>query len=215
MGLCGSCWKEVHFFAGDVCALCGTSVPTASDTTDRQVCDQCDRTPPPWDEGRSAVDYDGVGRQVVMAFKHADRLDMAMPLARWMTGAGAKIMDQDQLLIPIPIHRSKMLRRRYNQAAVLAHHISKRSGLPWCPDALMRTRSTPELKGKTKAEREKIQRGSMRVNHRHKKSIENRDIILIDDVMTTGSTLSAATETLRGAGARKIGVLTLARVARQ
>lgn len=214
MGLCGSCWKDVHFLAGDVCTSCGVPVPTASETTERLTCEQCHRLPPPWDEGRAAVSYDGVGRQVVMAFKHADRLDMAMPLARWMTGAGSKMLDGDKLLVPIPMHRSKLLRRRYNQAAVLAHQISKRSGLSWCPDLLLRTRSTPELKGKTKEEREKIQSGSMRVNHRHMNLLENREIILIDDVMTTGATLSAATQTLRHVVTKKIGVLTLARVAR-
>ena len=214
MGLCGDCWRQVHFFAGPVCDLCGVPVPTADKTTERTVCNGCDQAPPGWDQGRSAVAYEGVGRQVVMAFKHADRLDMAMPLARWMTGAGAAILTPDQLVVPVPIHWSKLIRRRYNQAAVLAQHVAKRTGATFCPDLLQRTRATPELKGKTRTERQDLQRASMRVNPRKHRSLKGRDILLVDDVMTSGATLATATEVLRGEAVNQISVLTLARVAR-
>jgi len=101
---------------------------SAGETRIRLICESCDRTPPAWDAGRSAVAYEGVGRQVTMAFKHADRLDLAAPLARWMTGAGADILHSDMLVIPVPLHWSRLVKRRFNQSALLARHVSARIG---------------------------------------------------------------------------------------
>jgi len=214
MGLCGDCWGRTHFFSGPVCDLCGVAVPTADGSSQRVICNDCDRTPPAWDRGRSAVAYEGVGRQVTMALKHSDRLDMAAPLARWMTGAGADILHSDMLIIPVPLHWSRLLKRRYNQAAVLAQHIGKRIGADVEVEALRRKYATPVLKGKTRIERHETLRNVMEVNPVKVQYITDRDVLLVDDVMTTGATLSACTQACREAGAESVNVLTLARVAR-
>lgn len=215
MGLCGDCWGRTHFFGGPVCDLCGVSVPTADRSSDRLVCDSCDRTPPAWDWGRSAVAYEGVGRQITMALKHSDRLDMAAPLARWMTGAGADIVHSDMLVIPVPLHWSRLLKRRYNQAAILARHVAQRIGADVDVEALKRRHATASLGGMSRVERYETLRGAIEIDVGKVNSVTDRQVLLIDDVMTTGATLSACSEVCRDAGARSVSVLTLARVARE
>jgi len=214
MGLCGDCWGRTHFFAGPVCDLCGVAVSTADQSTKRLICDDCDRTPPAWDQGRAAVAYEGVGRQVTMALKHSDRLDMAAPLARWMTGASADMTHPGMLVIPVPLHWSRLLTRRYNQSAMLAKHVAGRLGADVDVQALKRKYATPALKGKTRAERHEVLRNAISVCPSKVSLITDRDVLLIDDVMTTGATLSACTQACREAGAETVSVLTLARVAR-
>ncbi len=214
MGLCGSCWGETHFFEGAVCHYCGVSVPTAADPSEKVVCDSCHRHPPGWDMGRSAIAYEGRGRQIAMAFKHADRLDMARTLAAWMTQAGSDILSPDMLVVPVPLHWSRLLRRRYNQAAVLAQHVADTSGADYAPELVKRRYATPSLQGKTRGERHDVLSNAMTVLPANVSSVTDRSVLLVDDVLTTGATLSACTEVCRKAGAANVSVLTLARVAR-
>ncbi len=214
MGLCGACWGRTHFFTGPVCDYCGVAVPTADRTTTRLICDSCDRTPPGWDRGRAAVAYDGVGSQITMAFKHSDRLDMAAPIARWMVAAGADIVSADMIVIPVPLHWSRLLRRRYNQSAILAKHVAGLIGADVEVEALKRRYATPFLKGMTRQERHEAVRDAIIVAPEFVRSVTDRQVLLVDDVMTTGATLAACTQVCRGAGAQSVSVLTLARVAR-
>lgn len=214
MGLCGDCWGRTHFFSGPVCDLCGVAITTVDRAPQRLICDDCDRRPPAWDRGRSAVAYEGVGRQVTMALKHSDRLDLVAPLARWMTGAGADMLHSDMLVIPVPLHWSRLLVRRYNQAAILAKHVGERIGADVDVEALKRKYATPALKGKTRDERHETLRDAISISVEKVSCITDRDVLLVDDVMTTGATLSACTQVCREAGAASVSVLTLARVAR-
>ena len=213
MGLCGSCWREVHFFAGDVCDLCGVPVPGAESDA-RIICESCSHYPPPWDKGRAAVEYDGVGRRIVLALKHGDRLDMTATLARWMTGAAGAVADPDMLVVPVPLHWQRLVLRRFNQSAELARAVARRIGATYAPEALQRVRPTPIQQGMNRAERQQNVADAIAVSAKHRAGIAGRDILLIDDVLTTGATLSAASAALRDAGATRIHVLTLARVAR-
>ncbi len=215
MGLCGNCWGKTHFFSGPVCDLCGISVQTAGRMDERIICDGCDRKPPAWDNGRSAVEYDGVGRQIALAFKHSDRVDMAAPLARWMTGAGADILHSDMLVVPVPLHWSRLLSRRYNQSAILAKHVAKRIGADQALLALKRKHATPALNGMSWGERHQVLSSAITIDQTNVSKITDRHVLLIDDVMTSGATLSACTEICRSGGATRVSVLTLARVARR
>lgn len=214
MGLCGSCWREVHFFAGDVCDLCGVPVPGADAGTARIICETCSHYPPSWDKGRAAVEYDGVGRRIVLSLKHGDRLDMTGTLARWMTGAAGAVADPEMLVVPVPLHWQRLVLRRFNQSAELARQVARRIGATYLPDALLRVRPTKVQQGMNRRERQENVANAIGVAARHRAAIAGQGVLLIDDVLTTGATLSAATCALRDAGATRVNVLTLARVAR-
>ena len=212
MGLCGSCWRDVHFLAGPVCDLCGVSVPSARGATTRIICESCNHAPPPWDQGRAAVGYEGVGRRIVVGLKARDRLDSVPTLARWMTGAGAAILNEEMIVVPVPIHWRRRLDRRYNQSSELARAVAARAGLTYDPGLLTRTRATALQKGKTREERFRNVSGAIKVPKARHADVRGKQILLIDDVLTTGATLGASTEALQAQGAARICILVLARV---
>jgi len=189
--------------------VCGTPLP--GETASKIKCDSCITDPPAWDTGRAAVIYAGVGRRVVLGLKHGDRLDMARPLAEWMARSGGELLQHADAIVPVPLHWRRLFKRRFNQSAELAQHLADISGTPYMPDLLVRDRPTPTQDGLTRQERHENQRGVFSV---HKRRKVPKNIVLIDDVMTTGATISACAETLRDAGAERIDALVLARVAR-
>ena len=174
-------------------------------------CDSCIAHCPEWDTGRAAVIYAGGGRRAVLSLKHGDRLDMARPLAEWMARSGDDLLRAADVVVPVPLHWRRLFKRKFNQSAELAYHVSKISGRPYIPDLLVRNKSTPSQDGLTRIERHENQSGVFSV---HKRRTVPKSVLLVDDVMTTGATLSACAETLRAAGAERIDALVLARVAR-
>lgn len=181
------------------------------ETSSHIQCDDCLSFPPAWDYGRAAVLYSGGGRRAVLALKHGDRLDMARSLADWMARAAPDLLRTADVITPVPLHWSRMVKRRYNQSAELARHLADISGKRYAPDLLIRKKRTPTQDGLTRTERQENQNGVFSLNPRY--HIE-QNVLLIDDVMTTGATLSACAEALRAAGTDKIDALVLARVAR-
>lgn len=178
-----------------------------------EYCDDCLATPRPWLRGRAVMLYDGCGRDLVLRLKHHDRTDLARPLGTWM----ARILpDLTQglrapLLVPVPLHPLRLWRRRYNQAALLAQRIGKVMGVEVIPDALRRTRRTPVLKAAGVSARFAALAGAFALHPRHAGRIRGRDVVVVDDVMTSGATLSVAAETLLDGGAASVCVLVLAR----
>jgi predicted amidophosphoribosyltransferase len=210
-GLCASCWRETHFIAGAACAKCG--VPLIGEAAPGDLCDGCERRPPAWDRGRAAVVYTGTGRKAVLALKHSDRLDVAGPLAGWMAAAGGALLAEADLIAPVPLHWRRLIRRRYNQSAELARHVGRASGRPVVADLLRRVRQTVPQERMDHDARYSNQAGAIAMNPRHATLVEGRGVLLVDDVMTSGATLSACTEACRAAGASRVDVLVLARVA--
>lgn len=215
MGLCGSCFGQVHFYTGPRCRSCGVSIQTAGDASpDLVLCEACHKRPPPWDAGATVVAYEGVGRQIVMAFKHSDRLDMAATLGGWMARSGEDVFSHDMLIVPVPLHWSRLLKRRYNQSAVLAEHLNRHVTSQYDPMVLRRKYATPILRGKGREERFALLKDAIEVSVEKVPTITDRSILLVDDVHTTGATLAACTEVLKQSGAGRVSVMTLARVAR-
>ncbi len=208
--LCAGCWSETVFISGTVCDRCGTPLP--GNPAPDLCCDSCLVQPPEWDRGRAAVLYRGAGRRAVLAFKHGDRLDMARPLAGWLARAGPDLLLHADVIVPVPLHRLRLFRRKYNQSAELARHLGRMAGVAVVPDLLLRTRATKVQEGMTRAERRENQSGAFALNRRH--GVAGKQVVLVDDVMTSGATLSACAAVLRDAGATQIDVLVLARVAR-
>ncbi len=210
--LCAACWRGTRFLSGGVCELCGAPLAGESEPGDR--CDECLFTSRPWSRGRAALAYEGRARTFVLRLKHGDRLDLVPPAARWMVRAGAPIWPEAPLLVPIPIHWMRRLRRRYNQAALLAHGIARLTGAEVAPMALIRIRHTAPMQDRTRAQRAEDLADAIAPHPRQGGRMAGRSVMLVDDVMTSGATLAAAARAARAAGAADVRVLALARVVR-
>jgi predicted amidophosphoribosyltransferase len=212
-GFCGACWRETAFIAGLVCDLCGTPLP-GDDPGHPVHCDDCLTIARPWAHGRAALLYRGNGRKLVLSLKHADRTDLARPAAAWMLRVAAPLIMPDMVVAPIPLHWLRLLTRRYNQSALLSAAIARGAGLSHCPDLLLRNRNTRSQEGRDRDGRFRNVEGALRVHSRHAARLKGRPVLLVDDVMTSGATLAAATEACHAAGASQVSVVVLARVAK-
>lgn len=209
-GLCAGCWRDTPFLTGLVCDACG--VPLPGEDSRAAFCDDCLAIPRPWEKGRAAVGYAGTGRRIVLALKHADRLDLVPDLALWLERAGRPVIGPETLLVPVPAHWSRLLTRRYNQAAELSRALGQRSGLDHAPDALVRTQRTAPQEGMSVEERFHHLRDAIHPHPKRSRLLKDREVCLIDDVMTSGATLAYAAEAALEAGAARVSVLVLARV---
>jgi len=213
-GLCGDCWRDTPFITGLVCNHCG--VPLPGEEADAPVlCDDCLTIARPWRAGRAALLYHENGRKLVLALKHADRLEIAHPAAAWMTKAAQPLLVPDMLVAPVPLHWWRLVQRRYNQAAVLSARIARLAGLSHCPDLLQRPRNTGSQEGRSRDGRFANMSGALTLHRRRAARVQGRHVLLVDDVMTSGATLAAAAEACLAAGASDISVLVMARVAKQ
>lgn len=211
--LCGTCWLGAGFPSGLVCDACGLPLP-GEDPGEPVHCDDCLATPRPWTRGRAAMLYGETGRRLALALKHGDRPDLARPAAQWMARAAQPILAPEMIVAPVPLHWLRLLRRRYNQSALLSRGVTRIAGLAHCPDLLLRTRRTPSQEGRDRDGRFANLRDAIAVHPRRRDRIAGRHVLLVDDVMTSGATLAAAAEACLAAGAAQVSVLVLARVAK-
>jgi len=209
--LCPACWANLTFITAPLCACCGLPFSFAAPGDSR--CAQCLALAPPFARARSALVYDEGCRGLILAFKHGDRTDLASLFGRWLARAGTELLADADYLVPVPLHRWRLFRRRYNQAALLAHALSRESGIPVLPDLLARRRATPSQGGLGRRGRARNVAGAFALGRRGAGLVPGRSILLVDDVHTTGATLAECARLLGRAGAAKIEVLTLARVA--
>lgn len=209
--LCADCWSETIFLRGHTCDHCGARLTGAGDGM-ADLCDDCIAMPRPWGMGRAAISYEGAGRRLVLALKHGDRTELALPAAGWMAAAGRDILSEQPVLVPIPIHWTRRIARRYNQAAELSRALAGLTGLSHEPEALFRRAKTGLQDGKTVDERYRNLKDTIVPHSKYGRILAGKHVCLIDDVMTSGATYAAASEACRKAGAHKISVLALARV---
>ena len=212
-GLCGDCWRDTAFIGGLVCDSCGTPLPGEDDGV-AVHCDDCMTIARPWVRGRAALLYQDNGRRMVLGIKHGDRTDLARAAGGWMATTAAPLVQPDTVIVPVPLHWTRLLRRRYNQSALLAHWVATVVKCPVCPDALIRKTRTKPLEGHSRDARFAALQGAIAPHPGRLAQIKGRPILLVDDVMTTGATLAACTEALVAAGAGPVCVLLLARVAK-
>ncbi|WP_108813352.1 double zinc ribbon domain-containing protein [Loktanella sp. Alg231-35] len=210
-GLCGSCWAQTTFLGGLVCDTCGTPLP-GEDGGEAVQCDDCMTIARPWDQGRAVLVYDGIGRRLVLGFKHGDRTEFAQSAARWMIQKLSLMRLTDPVIIPVPLHWTRLARRRYNQSALLAQALGAQLERPVCVDALLRPKQTKLLDGLSRDARFAALAGAIAPNPKRIDQIKGQSVLLVDDVMTSGATLAASAEAARAAGATNVSIVTLARV---
>ena len=224
--LCVSCWSAVTFLADPLCRRCG--LPFAFDAGsdeppektgdgpagDGYECGACLAEPPPFERARAVMRYDDASRPLLLGFKHGDRTEAAPPFAGWMARGGAELLADAELGAPVPLHWRRLLARRYNQAALLAWPLARQAGARAVPDLLLRRRATPSQGRLSRAERARNVAGAFAVNPRHAALLRGRRLLLVDDVMTTGATVSACARVALRAGAAAVDVLVLARAVR-
>lgn len=212
-GLCGPCWRDTVFVQGLSCDACGA--PLMGEGHGPLHCDDCMRIARPWAQGRTALVYDGIGRQLVLGLKHGDRTDLAVPAAKWMLHAGRDILTPGMVVVPVPLHWSRLIARRYNQAALLSRLIARGLDGVHVPDALQRRRRTAKMEHVSRDARFAAMQGAITPHPRRLHLVAGRNVVIVDDVMTSGATLTAATDAIMAAGAQRVCVLTLARVVKE
>ena len=176
------------------------------------VCADCARERPSWDQARAVLRYDKNSRRLVLGFKHGDHTHSAAAFGQWMQRAGADVLARADLLVPVPLHWTRLFQRRYNQAALLAQAVHSAGGPEVAADWLVRRRRTPVQGHLGPAARERNVRGAFAM--RPRRSVAGKHVVIIDDVMTTGATVGECARVLKREGALSVGVLTLARALR-
>ena len=208
--LCGTCWPQLRFLEKPWCPVMGT--PFTHDMGTNFLSAEAIAEPPPFERARAAVAYSGVARAMAQGLKYNDRTDLAPWMARWMLRAGAELIADADLVVPLPLHWRRFLGRRYNQSAELGRAVAALAALPFQPEALRRRKMTRRQVGLHRREREDNVRGAFQVPPEAEIQIRGRRVLLVDDVYTTGATVVAASRTLKRGGAAAVDVLTFARV---
>ena len=170
--------------------------------------------PPAFDRARAVFRYDDASRGLVLGFKHADETHAAPAYGRWLARAGADLLTDADLVAPVPLHRWRLLYRRYNQAALLAHAVARQSGVRLAVDLLARRRHTPQQGRMSSLARRRNVRSAFAVRPQWRQAVEGKRVLLIDDVLTTGATVEECARVLLRHGASGVDVVTLARVVR-
>ena len=204
---CAECWKQVEFLGESGCVICGT--PLAATGID--TCAACLARPPRIARTRAAVAYADLSRSLAIRLKYGRKVAIARTMARYMLPLVARDAG-DRLIVPVPLHRVRLWWRGFNQSALVARELAKRLGIPADVAALRRIRRTPPLKGMSPLQRRKTVAGAFRVRDRD--AVAGKTVILVDDVLTTGSTAEACARALKRAGAARVELVSWARVVR-
>jgi ComF family protein len=204
---CVGCWSGIEFLGEAGCRTCGMPL----EATDADTCAACLAQPPRIARTRSAVAYGDLSRGLAIRLKYGRKVAIARTMARYM----APLVERsaaDALLVPVPLHRTRLWRRGFNQSALVAKALSRQLGVPSEPLALKRLKRTPPLKGMSPQQRRRAVAGAFKVTDPD--AVRGKTVILIDDVLTTGSTAEACARTLHRAGAARVELITWARVVR-
>ncbi len=209
--LCPTCWRDNAFIRAPLCERMG--IPLPFDTGVLSVSAAALADPPDYDRARASAHYAGTARKLVHAFKYADRQEVRVLLGNWLTAAGHDLLSDAHLILPVPMSRRRLFWRKFNQAAMLAHELGRRSGVPVDTASLRRRRATKPQVGLTRAQRHSNMEGAFAVLKRRRSLIQGVNILLIDDVITTGATVNACARALKRAGAARVDVLAVCLVA--
>ncbi len=206
--LCGVCWRDIRFIRPPLCDVLGIPLP-AADGVGQMISAAAIAEPPDYDRARAVAHFDGTLRQLVHQFKYHDRHEGRDLFGRWLVSAGADLIDDADLIVPVPLNHRRLLWRRFNQSAVLAIEVARRSKREFEPLALHRFKATTPQVGLSQAQRRDNVRGAFRVAKAMKSRLHGCRVLLIEDVITTGATVNACARELKRAGCRRVDILAL------
>jgi len=212
-GLCAACWSGIRFIERPFCERLGT--PFQVDLGQPLLSPAAIADPPVFERARAVAEYDGTASLLVHRLKYNDRLELARALGTMMVRAGAELLSDAQVIVPVPLHRWRLWRRRFNQAMALAKVVSSESGVACDPTLLARVKRTRRQVGLTKAQRQENLQGAFRVPPEARARLRDKRVLLVDDVLTTGSTGNAAARALLRGGAARVDILAFARVVQE
>jgi len=174
-------------------------------------CGKCLQEPPLYQQTRASFKYDAHAKKLVLSFKHGDATHLAPLLGQWLYKAGMDLFPTTDCLVPVPLHWSRLLKRGYNQAELLAKEVSKHTGVALYNNVLKRTRATASQGHLSAAEREKNVKNAFKIHPKNGKLIDGKNVLLMDDVMASGTTLHHCAKVLLKAGAKEVNILVLAK----
>ncbi len=209
-GLCARCWAGLTLIARPYCERLGT--PFALDLGGALISPAAMSDPPVFARARAVCGYDDIARALVHKLKYGDKLELAITMGTMMALAGRELVEDADLIVPVPLHRWRLWRRRFNQAAALSDALATRTALPVDRTALVRVKRTKPQVGLSRNERADNLQGALRVPPAARHRIEGRRILLVDDVLTTGATANASARALLRSGATAVDLLTFTRV---
>jgi len=204
---CAECWTKIEFLGTGGCSTCGLPL----EGTDIDSCARCLAKPPRLQRMRAATAYGEISRSIAIRLKYGRKVALARTMARYMAPLLDELPD-NSLLVPVPLHRRRIWQRGFNQSAFVARELARRIGADFAVDALLRVRATPPLKGLSMQQRRRTVAGAFRTNP--KAELRGRTVVLVDDVLTTGSSANACARVLRRAGAERVELVSWARVVR-
>ena len=208
-GLCATCWGELAIPGEPSCASCQR--PFAEGTPDGSLCAPCLADPPRHDGIAAGTLYNDAARRLVLAFKHGRRIALAPLLGRFVAAKLPQI-DESWIVVPVPLHRWRLWRRGFNQAALLGREVARQRGSGLLVDALLRHKATPMLGGLGRKARARALSGSIAANPKRGEMLKGASIVLVDDVLTSGATSDACVRALKRAGAKRVVIACFARV---
>ncbi|MCB5424453.1 ComF family protein [Altererythrobacter sp. CC-YST694] len=209
-GLCASCWSELAIPGQPACASCSRPFGEGS-VADGAICAPCLAAPPRHDGIAAGTLYNDASRRLVLAFKHGRRIALAPMLAR-LIAARLPEMDEEWLIVPVPLHRMRLWQRGFNQAALLGRELAKARGGRLEVDILRRRKRTPKLGGLGRQARARVLQGAISVNPAWRARLKGAQVLLVDDVLTSGATSEACVTALKRAGAERVVIACFARV---
>jgi len=208
--LCPSCWAQVDFIRPPLCERLG--IPLPFDAGPGSISAAAAANPPNYDRARAVAHYDRVMRRLIHDFKYRDRQNAQALFVGWLTEIARPLVTERTILLPVPLSRMRLFSRRFNQAAILTSGVARELKCRHCPDALQRVKRTRTQVGLSPSERQRNVQGAFSVPARRQHHVNGQDVILVDDVITSGATIEACTRALKRAGAIRVDVIALARV---
>ena len=207
--LCSACMEFISAPSSPLCAICGIPFDGAGDD---HLCSSCLKNPPSFDAARAAIIYDGPGKDLIHAFKYDFKIRLRRPLALLIVENLSSFVTswRPDVIIPVPLHVKRLKSRGFNQAVLLGEVLSREWGIPLARRAILRIRWTEPQMSLTAELRKTNVKGAFDVPDAE--VVSGKRVLLLDDVMTTGSTVEECSKVLKKAGASQVLVITIGRV---